>query len=272
MKRHRFGALPVIGALLACALGAGAPTPLRITARLLDFQQGFVFTTSGDGFRVSPHLRILDAKTGKPTAEQPAPRLYARLTFDPKGVVTELDLSRTKLPPEGNPTEVQQFAVALSPSYPNPELAPPKAVNGFTPVYTGKKVLVVFTVRVPPTTPLTATVYMTTDQSGWNPQAIPMNRVDALHFQVSRVLRSGTKLRYLYDRGSIQSIEYGRNGMQRPPRRLLVSNADVRAVRNVVYNWADSSPTGQLLQPNAIPTPYNPAPFPNLPPSPPPPR
>ena len=126
--------------------------------------------------------------------------------------------------------------------------------------------LVTFVVQVPPYTPFTSSIYIATDQSGWNAQAIPMDRVDALHYQITRRFNSGTVFRYLYDRGSLQSQEIAQNGLARTPRSVVVTDADVRVIRDTVYAWQDAAPGGlNQVQPQIMPTPYNPAPFPNLP-------
>jgi hypothetical protein len=272
MKRF----LSLAAAVLCVALIA-ASGPIVVTAQLLDYEQGYVFFTSGDGFRVSPSVAIRDAKTGGPTTLVPGPRIWSRTTFDPSGVVTELDLSKSPLPAEGNLADVTHFAVALSPPVPNPDLIPATPVPGETVAatqehFSGRPVLVTFIVLVPPTTPFTSNVYVTTDASGWNPQAIPMSRIDALHFEITRRMNSGTIFRYLYDRGSFQQVEVAENGIQRAPREITVTDADVRTVQDTVYQWVDMTAGGQTQIPTTIPTPYNPAPFPNLPPGFPPPR
>jgi hypothetical protein len=95
-----------------------------------------------------------------------------------------------------------------------------------------------------------------------------MNRVDALHYEITRRYNSGTMFRYLYDRGSFQSVEVAQNGLARDPRSLVVTDADVRVIRDTVFAWQDAVPGGvNQPQPQIMPTPYNPAPFPNLPPS-----
>jgi hypothetical protein len=265
-------ALAVFAALL-CVVLIAASSPIVVTGQLLAYQDGFVFFTTGDGFRVAPGIAIRDAATGGATTIAPAPRIWARATFDPNGTVTELALSRAPLPAEGNFADVARFAVALSSPVPNPDLAEPAAPSGNQPLrpslrhFSGKPVLVTFTVQVPPNTPMTANVYITTDQSGWNAQAIPMDRVDALHYQITRRLNSGTIFRYLYDRGSFQSEEVAQNGMQRAPREVIVSDADVRNQRDTVYAWIDSVSGGFNSVPQGVPTPYNPGPFPNLPPN-----
>jgi hypothetical protein len=89
-----------------------------------------------------------------------------------------------------------------------------------------------------------------------------------LHFRVTQRINSGTILRYYYTRGSQQSEERAANGLDRAPRRVVISDADVRAISDVVYYWADQIGGLQQPQPNTLPTPYNPVPFPNLPPRP----
>jgi hypothetical protein len=269
MTRRVLSIAAAIG--LAVALLA-AGSPIVVSGQLLAYQDGFVFFTTGDGFRVAHDVVIRDAKTGTSTALVPAPRIWARATFDATGTVTELDLSRAPLPPEGSFADVTRFAVALSSPVPNPDLLraietpEPGASVASVQSFSGKPVLVTFIVEVPPNTPLTSSVYITTDNSGWNAQAIPMDRVDALHYEITRRYNSGTIFRYLYDRGTLQSQEVAQNGLQRTPRLLVVTNADVRVIRDTVYNWQDSVSGGvNQAQPQIMPTPYNPAPFPNLP-------
>ncbi|HZY98799.1 MAG TPA: hypothetical protein VFE36_04430 [Candidatus Baltobacteraceae bacterium] len=256
-------------ALLAVALVAAGPA-IVVTGQLLAYQDGYVFFTTGDGFHVSPNVLIHDAKTNGPTKIVPAPRLYARATFDSSGTVTQLDLSRSPLPQEGSFDDVARFAVALSSPVPNPDLiqstpAPGQSIAPEQRHFSGRPVLVTFTTEVPPNTPFTATVYITTDASGWNAQAIPMDRIDTLHYQITRRLNSGTIFRYLYDRGSFQSVEVAQNGLQRVPRSVVVTDADVRGVADRVFAWIDTTSGSYNQTPTGIPTPYNPAPFPNLP-------
>ena len=258
--------LRAVSVLLLAAL-VGASGPITTSGQLLAYQDGFVFFTTGDGFKVAPNVAILDAQTHKPTTQQPRPRLYARAVFSPAGVVTEIDLSHVELPLEPNQDEAAQYAVALSTPAPNPDLAPPKPAtpNGIVQTFSGKPVVVTFTVEVPPNTPLNSQIYMSTDTSGWNPQAIAMQRVDILHFSVTERILSGTVFRYLYTRGSLQSEERAESGLQRAPRKIIFSDADARAVKDQVFQWADTIANGQTAQPNILPTPFNPGPFPNLP-------
>ncbi|MEO6836025.1 MAG: hypothetical protein ABI231_09010 [Candidatus Tumulicola sp.] len=265
---HARRALSVAAALLAIALMAASPS-IVVTGQLLAYQGGFVFFTTGDGFRVAPDVAIRDAASGGSTPIVPGPRVWARVHFDASGTVTELDLSRTPLPKEGSFDDVSRFAVALSSPIPNPDLMPPSPAPGQTFLprqhFSGRPVLVTFTVQVPPNTAFGASVYITTDASGWNAQAIPLDRTDTLHYQITRRLNSGTIFRYLYDRGSFQSQEIAENGLARTPRAIVVADADVRVVRDTVYAWIDTLQGSNGQQPNGLPTPYNPAPFPNLP-------
>lgn len=262
-----------IAALSLTTLLLAASSPIVVSGQLLAYQEGYVFFTTGDGFHVARDVIVRDAKTGAATKLAPAPRIWARATFDASGTVTELDLSRAPLPPQGSFADVARFAVAISSPVPNPDLL--RAVETPAPGeqavavahFSGRPVLVTFIVQVPPVTPFTSYVYITTDTSGWNAQAIPMDRVDALHYQITRRFNSGTIFHYIYDRGSFQSAEIAQNGLQRTPRSLVVTDADVRVIRDTVAAWNDQSNGGvNQVQPQIMPTPYNPAPFPNLPP------
>jgi len=259
-----------IVALLGIVLLAvtSVPAPPEITGQLLAYQGGFIFFTTGDGFKVSPDVTILDYKTKAPTKESPRARLYARAVFNDAGAVSEIDLSSSPLPIETLPDDIAKFVVAASPKMPNPDLeqAAPETTNGVPMHFSGRPVLVTITVQVPPYTPPTASIYITTDTYGWNPQAIQMDRIDALHYRITRRLASGTILHYLYTRGSFQSEELAETGLQRKPRVRTILDADTQTINDQVFGWTDQISGGQSSQPNAIPTPYNPAPFPNLPP------
>lgn len=269
MKRVAFALSAV---WLATVLLAAVGSSIVVSGQLLAYQDGYVFFTTGDGFHVAHDVIIRDAKSGGATTLQPAPRIWARATFSPAGTVTELDLSRDPLPAQGSFADVSRFAVAISSPVPNPDLLqavatpPPGQTTVATQHFSGRPVLVTFIVQVPPYTPFTSSIYIATDQSGWNAQAIPMDRVDALHYQITRRFNSGTVFRYLYNRGSLQTQEIAQNGLARAPRELVVTDADVRVLRDTVYAWQDAAPGGlNQVQPQIMPTPYNPAPFPNLP-------
>ncbi len=238
----------------ATATPARTGTLLRFTGQILDDRSGFVFFTTGDGFRLDPSLKIDDAATGGPTALTPTTRTYARATFDSAtGKVVELGLSTHKLPDEAKYEDIKRFAVALSTPYANPDL---KAGEGLT----GRPVLVTFTVEVPSKTPFSDPVYVATDTSGWSATAIRMNRIDALHYRVTRPFSSGTRFLYRYTRGSWRSAERGQNGLEVPPRPFTVVNADVKSKNDIVFSWGDSDQFAPDLG-QSIPTPFNPVPF-----------
>jgi hypothetical protein len=237
-------------------VGAASPT-VTVTSQILDYEKGWLFLTTGDGFRVAPNVEVVNGPAQT--------RRYARVTFDAAGTVTKIEVSRKKLPAEGDLASVHHFAVALSPSKPNPELAAPPAMGRCGLTRAGKMVGLTITLQVPPTTGATDNIYMTSDQSAWNAQAYRLDRIDALHYRTTLKLLSGTQMHVLFDRGSAQSIQLGQNGIEQKPYLLCVGDEDAQAFRATVYRWGDEQ-NGQTQQiPTALPTPYNPAPFPNLP-------
>lgn len=256
-----------IVALLSIAVPFAAraqSSAMVATAQLLDYQKGFVFITTGDGFRVAPGVQIVDAATNKPLTAMPAPRDYARLAFAADGTVSVIALSKHKLPAEGDLAQLHKFAISLSTPAPNPELASaPKGTCSFEGA--PHLVPVRFVVQVPPSTQPTDNVYMSTDQSAWNPQAYRMNRVDALHYATTLKFMSGTDVAYLFDRGTTQSFPRAQNGLEQEPFHLCVRMSTVLSVTRVVYHWGDETSSNSVPAPQTQPTPFNPAPFPNLP-------
>ena len=87
-----------------------------------------------------------------------------------------------------------------------------------------------------------------------------MNRIDALHYRVSRPFASGTTFLYRYTRGSWRSAERGQNGLEVPARPFHVVNADVKSKNDIVYSWGDADQFAPDLG-QAIPSPFNPVPF-----------
>jgi hypothetical protein len=128
---------------------------------------------------------------------------------------------------------------------------------------------VTFEVLVPPSTLPTDQVYLSTNESGWNALAIRMDRVDALHFRAVVGVPVGGTFRYVYTRGNSPTIERGANGLTRSPRALAVDDASARTVHDAVQHWGDDAGNTRLPAPQVTPTPFNPAPFPNLPNAPP---
>jgi hypothetical protein len=175
-----------------------------------------------------------------------------------------MEVSQAKLAPQGDLASVHRFAVAFSKPVPNPDLAP-KTGTLCTNVRPGRYVTVSITVQVPPSTPLTDTIYMTSDQSGWNAQAYRLDRIDPQHYRTQLRLQSGTQMQILFDRGSLQSVEAAPNGIEQKPHLLCIGDEDAQAFTRTVYHWMDESGGGVQTVPQALPTPYNPAPFPNLP-------
>lgn len=243
---------------LAVPFARAQTNDVIFTAQILDYQKGFLFITTGDGFRVAPNVAI------EPAKEVPQTREFARVTFSGDGIVTKIELSHKRLPPEGDPAQVHRFAIALSTPAPNPDIAG-KAKGECSFEGTPHLVPVRFVVQVPPSTQPTDFVYLTTDQSAWNPQAYRMNRVDALHYETTMRLMSGTDLQYLFDRGTTQSLPRGQNGLEQDPYHLCVKNATVQSVARQVFHWGDETGSNNVPAPQTMPTPFNPAPFPNLP-------
>ncbi|HKU68491.1 MAG TPA: hypothetical protein VJP85_12005 [Candidatus Baltobacteraceae bacterium] len=256
----KFSSLFALGALVVC-IAAGAASGPVVTTQILDYERGYVFFTTGDGFKVAPDVVIVNGPA--------VPPRYARVTFDANGVVTRIEVSTKKLPAQGDLAAIHRYAVALSPPQPNPELAGTGNRSLCARTVAGKHVLVAITVQVPPTTGVTDNVYMTSDQSAWNAQAYKLDRVDALHYRTVLTLASGTQMHVLFDRGSTQSIQVGENGIEQQPYLLCVGDSDVQAFTKTVARWGDESAGGTLPVPQTMPTPYNPAPFPNLPTPPP---
>lgn len=254
--------------------GSSSPAPLatrtpsgpilRFAGQLLDVEKGYAFFTTGDAFKLAPDARILDAATKAPFGNKPAARLYGSATFDATtGAIVELDVSRAFIASAQSfgtaaaHSEVARFSVAASPVTPNTDQHP-NAYQG--PPTTGRPVAVTFVVQVPPSTPLTDSVYISTDVSDWDPRAILMTRIDALHYRATTTFASGTVFKYKYTRGSFRTIEIGENGLNTPPRSFTVREADALRRDDVVYHWQDES-IGigtQNIGPDSIPTPFNP--------------
>lgn len=243
-----------------------SPTPavplLKFTGQLLQVRDGYVYFTTGDAFKIITAARITDYKTGEITTLAPSVKLYAVATLDPNsGKVTSLALSRTKLPQTAEYAQVSAYTVAASKPIAAEELVPKPGARPPT----GRPVAVTFFVQVPSTTPLQDTVFISTDISGWLPNAMRMDRVDALHYRLTRTFASGTKLAYRYTRGSDTSVERGEDGLESDPHQFFVPEVDARRVDNVVYRWSDERGNAPNAGPLAIPTPFNPNPFNNLP-------
>lgn len=212
--------------LSASMLGAGQND--RVVG-LLDIERGYVFTTAGDTFAAAANLHLAGPTGGE--LKTIAPGTTVRLTFDANGAVSTVTV-----------TASQKTSTAVT------EVA-----------------AVTFIVRVPATTHPNDQVYITTNQSGWDALAIRMDRVDPLHFRAIVGVPVGGTLRYLYTRGNSPTIERDASGLTRHPRAIDVLDDASRTVDDHVEHWGDEAGNTTLPAPQATPTPFNPAPYPNLP-------
>lgn len=249
--------------VLPTAAGVATATPsgalVKYSGQLLDVRGGFVFFTSGDGFRLAPNVATVDYKTGKPTSRAASTGLYAVATFASSGQVVQLAISPAPVLAEASYEAVRPFVVLGTKTVTNPELAPGK--EGLS----GRPVPVTFTVLVPPTTQLGQPVFIETDKSNWDPQEHKLDRIDALHYRVTLRLDSGTHFLYRYTRGSATTVERSRSDMEVPPRNLFVREIDVYNQDDTVFHWADDAVNGggsTLPGPDNVPTPFSANPFP----------
>ncbi|HET9342470.1 MAG TPA: hypothetical protein VFO25_06125 [Candidatus Eremiobacteraceae bacterium] len=229
------------GALVAIVFAAAvsaAPAPLIASGQVVDLERGYIVFATGDAFKLDPAARIVDISTRIAPTYPIAPGIFASITIDrATALVTDV---RTSLDPlaEGMPiAQVPRALVsAASPPKRNPDLAPPpKTFHS----QLSSAVRVTIDVEVPPETPLGDDIYITTDSSGWNAQAIKMQRVNGRHFRIQVDLGVGTQFRYLFTRGSWQSVERARSGLERDPRTLVVASGDSMVLDVTVYRWAD---------------------------------
>jgi hypothetical protein len=255
-----------LAAALACAvlLALALPTlaqqgqVVRFTGQLLDVRNGYVYFTTGDAFKLADAARIVDYDTLKPTTLQPRAKMFARAIVDPATKqIVELDLTERRLATDtAYAPEVAAAVATKATTAPAPEI-----VGDF---HSGKEVPVSFVVTVPPTTPINAEVYLSTDASGWNPQAIKLDRIDGERYRVVRRLPSGTKFTFKVTRGTWATVEVGENGLSIDPHKFTVNEVNSRSYPVIVYGWSDTrgGAAPQAAAPGAIPTPYNPNPFP----------
>ena len=255
---RRIAAFFAAAVLLALALPSLAQgTLVRVTGQLLDVRNGYVYFTSGDAFKLAAAPRIADYDTGKATTLQPRAKLFARAIIDPATKqVVELDLTTRHLADDaGYASVAQQYAQTKPTTEPAPEIVGQRI--------SGKEVPVTFTVTVPPTTPLNSDVYISTDASNWNPQAIKMNRIDGQRYRAIRRFASGTKFFFRVTRGSWNSVERDQSGLEPAPHEFFVREVDSQGRDVTVYSWSDDRANSpQQAAPGAIPTPFNPNPFP----------
>lgn len=214
------------------------PLPLLVSGQLIDLERGYVVFASGDAFKLASDAAIVDDASGLAPTYSVAPGIYAVAALDARsGFVVGLRTSRRPLAVGTPVAQVpRRYVVVASSPKPNPDLAPPRAL------YTSqlsKTVGVTITVAVPPETPFVNDVYMATDTSGWNPQAIKLQRLDGLHFRIELEMHGGTQIHYLFTRGTWSTVERDRSGLQRKARTLFVPGGDAQVIDATVYRWAD---------------------------------
>lgn len=220
------------------AAASPTPQPLQIGGQIVDYERGFIVFASGDAFRLDPSVVTQDASTGTTPTFEIGPGTYAVATLDPaSGLITLVRVSRTPLP-EGTPAAQipRKFVAVESSPQPNPDLVPSKSLYS-SPLTPTETVTVV--VQVPASTPYTDDIFLATDTSGWNPQAIKTQRMDGLHFRIQFELKGGTDFHFLFTRGSWTTVERDRAGLARKPRDLYVPGGAAQAIDATVYRWAD---------------------------------
>jgi hypothetical protein len=100
-----------------------------------------------------------------------------------------------------------------------------------------EKVPVVIDVYVPPRTPVTDDVYLSTERSNWNPTEIRMNRVDGRHFTATLVVARGTTIPFRVSRGSYATLE--RDAARTVPPPHLIRAEAGWTIRVDVPAWGD---------------------------------
>ena len=232
---------------------------MRFTGELLDVRTDYIYFTTADAFKVAPNLRVVDFDTGGPTKLVPGPGLFARATLDiATGNIVTLAITKRRLASDAAYAQAYEqahrYAIRGTPTTVAPEINRGSRL-------TGRPVAVTFVVQVPPTTPLSDSVYLTTDASGWVANAMKMDRIDALHYRLTRIYASGTQFAFRYTRGSWQSVEVGEDGLEADAHDFLVPEVNAKLVRTSVYRWSDQNPSEPNVGPDSIPTPFNPNPF-----------
>lgn len=218
--------------------GVGAAAESAYTGQLIDVEQGYIVFSTGDALRLAPDAQFVYAATGKPYTARIQPGDYAAATLDDKGAVALVRISDMPIG-EGTPiTQVpRQFVVQASAPQPNPDLA--SKPTQYPPSKLSPLEQVSITVEVPPQTPFADDVYIATDTSGWNPQAVKMQRIDGRHFRMSMLVSPGTEFRYLFTRGSWATVESDPAGLRRTPRTLKAEGGAALAVDATVRRWID---------------------------------
>jgi hypothetical protein len=92
-------------------------------------------------------------------------------------------------------------------------------------------------VYVPPRTPPSDDIYVSTERSGWSPSEMRMDRVDARHFRLVLKLHRGARVAFRVTRGSFGTTE--RDAARALPPAHVAAGEPNAEVRVDVAAWAD---------------------------------
>jgi hypothetical protein len=92
-------------------------------------------------------------------------------------------------------------------------------------------------VTVPPRTPPTDDIYVSTERSNWSPSEVRMDRVDARHFRLTVQLHRGAQLAFRITRGSAATME--RDAARALPKAHVAVGEPNARVEVDVPAWAD---------------------------------
>lgn len=220
---------------------ASSPTAAPTTVyagQVLDIERGYIVFSTGDALKLAPGAPLTDAVAGTPWTEAVVPGLYGAAAVEADGTVSAVRLSRSPIVGATPIAAIPRALVAqATPAYGNPDLIPPPTL--FPPNKLSKTEGVTVTVAVPPETPFADQVYMATDTSGWNPEAVQMQRVDGRHFRATMSVMPGTRFHFLFTRGSWATVETDASGLRRSPRLLDAQGQAVLSIDATVARWTD---------------------------------
>jgi hypothetical protein len=216
---------------------ATAVMPEVYSGQLIDLEKGYAVFSNGDALRLASDATIADAASHAPmTTVQPGQ--FGLATVNAAGAIASLLISDAPFA-TGSPIDdiPRSYVVQLSPAQPNQDLA--SNIPPITPSTLSKTEVVTITAFVPPETPFTDDIYIATDTSGWNPQAVKMERIDGRRFRVSMDVMPGTQFHYLFTRGSWSTEESDAAGLRRQPRVLYATGGVALDVDATVQRWID---------------------------------
>jgi glycosidase len=104
-----------------------------------------------------------------------------------------------------------------------------------------REVSVIFTVRLPASTPAGDTIFIAGDFQGWIPGGTPMTKVDATTWTISLPFTEGEPPQYKYTRGTWEEVEKDAGCAEIPNRTFDVAyGADgTQQVADTVEKWRD---------------------------------